>query len=252
MSTVAKVTGAVAVVMVLAGGSYAAGDSSTSDGHGSREPVNLGQVKNDVKAYYGDATDADRHHHASPDSDWARDTARQVDQARRDLRRALDHHVAHPAIVLDVDDTSELTYGLNADNDFGYDPVEAEHAINTGQYPAIEPTLRFANWAAQRGAQVFFVTGRPEHQRAATLKNLADEGYPAPADAFLKPEGTAPDWLPCGLTCSTIDYKANTRAHIESAYRVTVVVNMGDQFSDLKGGHAEHPVKLPNPMYYLP
>ncbi len=256
MSMITKVAGVGAVAALLAGGAYAwAGEpSSTPNGQhgGSHEPANLGLAKNDVKAYYGDTKDAEGHHHASADSDWARDTARQVDRARRDLRRALDHHVRHPAIVLDVDDTSEVTFGFNADNDFGYDPVKAEHAIDTGQYPAIEPTLRFANWAAQHGTKVFFLTGRPEHQRASTLKNLANEGYPAPADAFLKPEGTAPDWLPCGLTCTTIEYKSATRAHIEDAYHVTVVVDMGDQYSDLAGGHAQYPVKLPNPMYYLP
>jgi hypothetical protein len=257
MSTITRATGVAAAAVLLAGGAYvaSASDTSTSDGHGggdSHEPANLGQVKIDVEEYYGDVEDEEGHHHASPDSDWARDTARQVDKAHRDLERALGHHVRNPAIVLDVDDTSELTYGLNADNDFGYDPVEAEEAINTGQYPAIEPTMRFADYAAQRGVKVFFVTGRPEHQRAATLKNLAAEGYPAPTDAFLKPEGTAPDWLPCGLTCHTVEYKSSARAHIEDAYDVTIVVNMGDQQSDLDGGHAQHTVKLPNPMYYLP
>jgi hypothetical protein len=256
LSSVTKITGVAAAAVLLAGGAYAwaAPSPSTSDGHhgGGHEPTNIGLVKNDVKAYYGDTKDADGHHHASADSDWAKDTARQVADARRALKRALDHHVAHPAIVLDVDDTSELTYGLNADSDFGYDPVKSENAINNGDFPAIEATMDFANYAAQRGAKVFFVTGRPEHQRPATLKNLANEGYPAPADAFLKPEGSAPDWLPCGLTCTTIEYKSLTRAHIEDAFHVTIVVNMGDQFSDLEGGHAQHPVKLPNPMYYLP
>jgi hypothetical protein len=31
-----------------------------------------------------------------------------------------------------------------------------------------------------------------------------------------------------------------------------VVANFGDQFSDLIGGHALAPIKLPNPTYYLP
>jgi len=31
-----------------------------------------------------------------------------------------------------------------------------------------------------------------------------------------------------------------------------IVLNVGDQFSDLEGGYALHPTKLPNPMYYLP
>src|SRR5262245_41948258 len=117
MSTLAKTTGVVAVAVLLAGGAYAWAaepTSSTSDAqHGrSHEPANLGPVKTDIKAYYGDSKDADGHHHASPDSDWAADTARQVAGAQRALRRALEHNVANPAIVLDVDDTSELTYGL--------------------------------------------------------------------------------------------------------------------------------------------
>ena len=31
-----------------------------------------------------------------------------------------------------------------------------------------------------------------------------------------------------------------------------IIANFGDQFSDLIGGHADKPVKLPNPTYYLP
>ena len=31
-----------------------------------------------------------------------------------------------------------------------------------------------------------------------------------------------------------------------------IVLNLGDQFTDLEGGYAERPVKLPNPMYFLP
>jgi hypothetical protein len=257
LSTVTKAAGVTAVAVLMAGGAYAwasepAATSAATAGHHGHEPTNLGLVKTDVKAYYGDTVDADGKHHASPDSDWAADAARSGAEARRDLRRALDHNVAHPAIVLDVDDTSELTYGLSAGNDFGYDPVESEEAINNGDFPAIESTLDFANYAAGKGVQVFFVTGRPEHQRTATLKNLANEGYPAPTDSILKPEGSAPDWLPCGLKCTTVEYKSAARAHIEDQYGVTIVVNMGDQFSDLKGGHAQHTVKVPNPMYYLP
>jgi hypothetical protein len=256
LSTVTKTAGVTMAAVLMAGGAYAWASEPTaaSNGHhgGSHEPANLGLVKNDVKAYYGDTVDADGKHHASPDSDWASDAARSGAEASRDLRRALDHHVKNAAIVLDVDDTSELTYGLSAGNDFGYDPVESEEAINNGDFPAIQPTMDFANYAADHGVKVFFVTGRPEHQRTATLKNLANEGYPAPADAFLKPEGSAPDWLPCGLTCTTIEYKSAARTHIEAEYGVKIVVNMGDQFSDLKGGHALNTVKVPNPMYYLP
>ena len=30
------------------------------------------------------------------------------------------------------------------------------------------------------------------------------------------------------------------------------MLNVGDQWSDLQGGYADHVLKLPNPTYYLP
>ena len=53
------------------------------------------------------------------------------------------------------------------------------------------------------------------------------------------------------VSCPTIQYKSGTRAYIESlGYHI--VANFGDQFSDLKGGHALKTFKMPNPNYYLP
>jgi hypothetical protein len=52
-------------------------------------------------------------------------------------------------------------------------------------------------------------------------------------------------------TCTTIQYKSLTRQHIESL-GVVIVANVGDQYSDLKGGFADSTYKIPNPMYYLP
>jgi len=31
-----------------------------------------------------------------------------------------------------------------------------------------------------------------------------------------------------------------------------ILLTIGDQYSDLKGGYADKGFKLPNPMYYLP
>jgi hypothetical protein len=255
MSAATKSAAVGLAAVLLAGGAYAwaSEPASTADGrHGAHEPENLGQLKTEIMEYYGDVEDEEGHHSASPDSAWAKDTAGQVRDARRDLKRALDQDVRNPAIVLDVDDTSELTYGHNADHDFGYDPEKFDEAIKNGEFPAIKPTVDFANFAAQNGVKVFFVTGRHEELRDVTMKNLANGGFPAPAEAILKPDENPPDWLPCGLDCDTVEYKSSARAHIEDAYDVTIVVNMGDQESDLEGGHAESTVKLPNPMYFIP
>lgn len=253
-SGLVKLAAAAAVGATVAGGAVAlAGQGSPHEAgfSSAHHPANIGEVKLDVLDYYGDRTDAEGKHHYSPDSRWAHDVDRAIGHAKRYLERRLDSGVDDPAIVLDVDDTSEVTFGWEADNDFGFDPDKQEDAINAGEFPAIPQTLELANWASQRGVDVYFLTGRGEHQKAASLKNLANEGYPAPAGAFFKPEETAPDYLPCGLDCETVEYKSGTRQHIESQGS-TIVLNIGDQYSDLQGGHAERPVKLPNPMYYLP
>jgi hypothetical protein len=50
---------------------------------------------------------------------------------------------------------------------------------------------------------------------------------------------------------SAVDFKAPERRKIkERGY--TIVLSLGDQESDLKGGYAERTFKLPNPVYYLP
>jgi acid phosphatase len=50
---------------------------------------------------------------------------------------------------------------------------------------------------------------------------------------------------------SAADFKAPIRAEIEQAgYKI--IANMGDQPSDLKGGHAEKIFLLPDPFYRVP
>lgn len=249
-SGLVKLAVAAAVGATIAGGATALAGSDDATNARSHEPANIGQVKLDVKAYYGDYLDAAGKHHYSDTSRFVTDSKRQVDTAKRYLQQRLGR-VTNPAIVLDVDDTSEVTFGWEADNDFGFDPVKQQQAIDNGTFVANKPVLELANWAAQHGVKVFFLTGRNEFQGPQSLKNLANEGFPAPAGAFFKPKTTAPDYLPCGLTCNTVQYKSGTRAHIE-ATGAHIVLNLGDQFTDLEGGYAERPVKLPNPMYFLP
>jgi hypothetical protein len=50
---------------------------------------------------------------------------------------------------------------------------------------------------------------------------------------------------------SAAAFKAPVRAAIE-ADGYTIIANMGDQPSDLAGGHAERTFLLPNPFYRIP
>jgi hypothetical protein len=47
------------------------------------------------------------------------------------------------------------------------------------------------------------------------------------------------------------DFKAPERGKIE-AQGYNIIANVGDQPSDLSGGHAERAFQLPNPFYRIP
>ena len=138
------------------------------------------------------------------------------------------------AIVLDVDETalSNLT-SLRA-NDWGFivggpcdlprGPCGLVAWIAMAQSPPIKPVLALAR---ERGAAVFFLTGRPECLRAVTERNLQIN------------------------IRSAVELKAAERKKlVDRGY--TIIVNMGDQMSDLDGGFAERTYKLPNPFYFVP
>ena len=93
-------------------------------------------------------------------------------------------------------------------------------------------------------------------QRKATLKNLR-QYY---GDAFRSKyyftkwaDGKQPSYITCEVAdeCTRVEFKSQTRAYAEKKFKVKIIANFGDQFSDLIGGHGK-PVKLPNPTYYLP
>ena len=131
--------------------------------------------------------------------------------------------------------------------------------MNGGLFPAVPGMVDMVDQAKAEGYSVFFITGRPTSQEAATLANLTSVGYPPPDDVvagedglFTKPKaGPVPDYLTCWNTCTTIQYKSATRAHIQSE-GYEIVGDFGDQYSDLLGGYADRTFKVPNPNYYLP
>jgi HAD superfamily, subfamily IIIB (Acid phosphatase) len=53
------------------------------------------------------------------------------------------------------------------------------------------------------------------------------------------------------VDAKTEAFKSSTRADIESRGYDTMA-NVGDQKSDLDGGHADRAFKLPNPFYFIP
>ena len=168
----------------------------------------------------------------------------------------------NPAIVLDTDDTTLWTYDMEvADMHFQFNPAEQDVWVQQQRFPATPHMTTLAAVAQKAGCTLIGLTGRNDDQKAATLANLAKVGYTGftAQNFYTKWTGVGasqqPSYITCATAkCTTIEYKSQTRAHIESPSggRYDIVANFGDQFSDLIGGYADRTVKLPNPTYYLP
>jgi hypothetical protein len=168
---------------------------------------------------------------------WARDTAAVADRARRFLVRHRHDAPGRPALVLDVDDPSLSLYDCLKRVDFDR---ATGGCGSRDDLPAVAPTRALYQRARALGVTVFFITRRRTSSRAVTRANLRAAGYGGRLRLRLAPEG--------GSAAQHRRFKATERARIQRAgYRI--VVNLGDQRSDLTGGRAARALKLPNPMY---
>jgi acid phosphatase len=177
---------------------------------------------------------------------WA-DLDAQAKRAEAELKRliAAEKTGEKLALVLDIDETALTNYCEMKREDYGFISVPFnEWAVSAEADMAIPGTLRLFNEARAAGLEVFFITGRPGEQKAATARNLEAAGYRGWKGLALR-EGPE-------KTIATVAYKSEERKKIvDAGYRI--VMSVGDQWSDLNGEpRAEISVKLPNPFYYLP
>ncbi|WP_217162812.1 HAD family acid phosphatase [Streptomyces sp. AC512_CC834] len=258
---VATVTAACAVAgAVLYGtGAATAGQSTVNSTH---EPYNIGVLANDIDAYYGTTLDADGVYQASPDSPYAADLARLDRAAKRQIDRAArsaHHKHTKPAVVFDIDDTLLLSLDYEKKNNYGYDSATWAAYVDRADRPAVPGSPGLARYAEKRGVEVFYNSGLGEARRAAAVENLKKIGADVNLDTghiFLKDEADPPSYLshcatPDAWNCTTVQYKAGTRRHIERDLGYDIVANFGDQYSDLQGGYADRTYKLPNPTYFV-
>jgi predicted secreted acid phosphatase len=222
--------------------------------------LNVNVLEDQVEHYYGSASatypGVGTVTIPSSTSNYAKQMKQIVASAEAYLAQAAAryHGKGKPAVVFDIDDTLLNTYDYTLAEQFGYDSASNQVWIDDAAFPAVFYMPQLVSFAAKAGYSVFYITGRPTSQTAATIKDLTSAGYAAPAAGhlFLKP-ASPPSYLHCAAapTCTTTEYKSGTRKYI-SSLGYTVVADFGDQYSDLLGGDAGHQVKLPNPMYYIP
>ncbi|MBX6355100.1 MAG: acid phosphatase [Micromonosporaceae bacterium] len=264
-------TAALAVAAVVGGGvAYAATQQPaihTSTPRTEDQVTNIDVLRQQLRNYYGDPLGTGV---AGENSNYAKEARAVAAAGKRWLSH---HHHTHgtKAIVLDVDDTTLLNWNYEVFSNWAFNPATNATFVTEQRFPAVPGMVDLVRTAEREGYAIFYITGRPATQEQATLGNLTadgvgvDAGFPKPTPLgngedglFTKPAvADYPDYLRAACagdpngSCTTIHYKSATRAHIESlGYHI--VANFGDQFSDLKGGHADRTFKLPNPNYFLP
>jgi HAD superfamily, subfamily IIIB (Acid phosphatase) len=204
------------------------------------QPTNIGDAKIAALAYHDSGA-------------YDRELGRVASEASRWLTRRAPG-VTRPALVLDIDETALSNWEVIKLDDFGR-PIDGPCLPESGapcgwaawdqlgRDPAILPILRLFRQARALNVTVFLITGRPESQRVATECNLIAAGYAGYERLYMVPDGAH--------FASAADFKAPIREEIEQAGYI-IVANMGDQPSDLQGGHAERKFLLPDPFYRVP
>jgi acid phosphatase len=204
------------------------------------QPANIGDLKFTAIDYYDSgAYLTDLQLAAAPAIAWITEEAPRVDR---------------PAVVFDIDETALSNWEAIKANDFGrvidgpcdklpQGPCGWQAWDLRAQSTVIPPTMGIFATAKDRGAAIFFITGRPESQRAATERNLLAVGYTGYTQLIMEPIGAQ--------YVSAADFKAPQRAGIEQR-GYNIIANVGDQPSDLDGGFAEQTYLLPNPFYRIP
>jgi hypothetical protein len=263
---------AVAALIAFAGGGavYAATQQppiQTITPRHADDITNLDVLRQQIRNYYGDPLGTGV---ADPHGNYAKE-ARSVARDGIFYLTVRRHFSGTKAIVLDVDDTTLMTWNYEIFSNWAFNPTTNAEFVTDQKFSAVFGMVNMVRAAAREGYAIFFLTGRPATQEAATLGNLTSDGigvdarYPTPTTLndgedglFTKPApADYPDYLlqacagdPNGV-CTTTHYKTATRAHIESL-GYDIVANFGDQFSDLRGDFADRTFKMPNPNYFLP
>ncbi|MCO5607093.1 hypothetical protein L7F22_061285 [Adiantum nelumboides] len=159
---------------------------------------------------------------------------------------ASSHAFSFNAWVFDIDETSLSNAPYYAQHRFGaeaYNDTLFNAWTSEASAPALPATLNLFNTLKNLGYSVFFLTGRREDQRNATVANLLNAGFSGWEGLILRQIEDQ------GVTA--LLYKSGKRKALEDLGYV-IVGNVGDQWSDLSGYSVGSRVfKLPNPMYYI-
>ena len=160
------------------------------------------------------------------------------------------------AVVVDVDETvldNTRYQAFLIVNHQSFSPQSWQEWCNRAEATAIPGAVEFLTYAASRGVRIFYVTNRSEAEKAGTIRNLKQVGFPQVSDESV-------------LVRSTESSKEERRLKISHRYRIVLLCgdNLAD-FSKVFEGKTQEEratavrdsqrrfgtqfIVLPNPMY---
>ena len=147
--------------------------------------------------------------------------------------------------VFDIDETllDNYSYYSAQSPAFTYSPSTWADYQGRCQSPAVAATAALFRALSERGMGIAIITGRNESARASTEACLEERGISGWTTLVMRDSSTS------GLTAAA--YKARARQALrQQGWRIGP--SIGDQVSDMAGGHLRRGFLLPNPMYYIP
>lgn len=162
-------------------------------------------------------------------------------KATKSLDAQLENDPRKPTVVLDIDETTMSNWACLDAVDFDLGGLAT--CVVGGKSVAFPAAKRFIKHARARKVKIVFVTGAPQALCPARKKNLLAQGIPKAFTITCKPASSTTD--------SLVPYKSGVRKALVKT-GASILLNVGDQHSDLAGGAARKTVLLPNPIYVSP
>ncbi|MBV6699428.1 HAD family acid phosphatase [Kitasatospora aureofaciens] len=150
---------------------------------------------------------------------WLTDVSTAIAPARAYVeQRTAQPTDQHLAIVFDIDNTTLATH------------------FHPFTMPGIAPVVQLAQYAHSRGVALIFVTARLDFIDPITRHSLAEAGYTVDE---LRGRDVSDLFEPVQ------QFKTNQRIKVENE-GYTIIANIGNNWTDINGGHAEQTFKLPD------
>jgi predicted secreted acid phosphatase len=149
-------------------------------------------------------------------------------------------HPKKPTVVMDIDETTLSNWSCLDAADFDLSGLVT--CIVKSSSTAFPAAKAFIKHARAKHVAIAFITGAPQAACALRRKNLVAQGIKAPFTLICRPASDTKD--------SVVPYKSGERRKLVKK-GATIVLNIGDQASDLSGGSARKTYRLPNPIYVI-